>query len=273
MKNNTLIRSIVGAVLTCVMALSSADAGLVVLSDDFSSSTVNTNGLTFSDLSSSGVVGSGTWDAVGGTNWTVAGGSLTNSGGGTNAQNEGAFARLVDIRSFTDTSVDQLTLSVDFTTADASENLYVHIRGFILGSDPAGNLSMVNGGATNGNAWNNAFGHSDWTIYNLNSGQLNNHFSNFSSASWAQRLTDGVAGTHNFSQTYDMSSYAAAANNIAAFDYVGIYITRNHIGTSPSVSIDSISLVAAVPEPSSVAVLGIGIAAVLFRRKRKPNRS
>jgi len=255
------------AAITCLTATQQAQAEIVLVSDDFSSSSVNTNGLTFSDLSTSGAVASGAWEATGGTNWTISGGSLTNAGGGSNAQNEGAFSRLVDISSITDTSLNQLKLDVDFTTANTSENLFVHMRGFILGTDPAGTLSIVNGNATNGNAWNNAFSHADWTIYNLNSGQLNNHASNFSSAGFAVQLTDGVAGAHSFNQTFDMSGYAAAADDIAGFDYLGVFVTRNHTGTSPSVSISNFTL-SVVPEPTTFAMFGLAMAGLGFRRRR-----
>ena len=269
MKNTSVIKSMPLVAIMGGLALSSAQASVVLLSDSFDSSTVSTDGHKFSDLSTSGAVGSGAWETgSGATKWTISGGAVTNAGGGTAAQNEGAFSRLVDISSITDTSLNKLTLDVNFTTANASENLFVHIRGYTLtGAPPAGTQSMVNGGATNGNAWNDANSYADWTIYNLNSGQLNNHNSDFSTAASAVKLTDGVAGAHSFSQTFDMSGYAAAADDIAGFDYLGVYITRDHTGTSPSVSIQDFTLTA-VPEPSSAALLGLGGLALILRRRK-----
>lgn len=248
-------------------AFHSAHAAQILISDDFSQSTVSDTGLQFGDLAASGPVGTGSWYATTSTNWTISGGALSNAGGGTAAQDEGSLARLIDISSISDTSLDQLSLSVSFNTANTSEKLFVHLRGYILGTDPAASAGIVNSGATNGNAWNDAVSTTDWTIYNLNSGQLNNHYSDYSSAGWAVQLSSGVSGNQNFEQTFDMSGYAAEANNIAGFDYLGVFFTRDATGTSPAVSISEVTLTA-VPEPSSAALLGLGAGWLMLRRRR-----
>ena len=250
-----------------------AQANLLLMSDDFSSSSIVEGSINADDAQAMGVVGSGTWQATGGTEWTInnaAGGSANNAGGGTAAQNEGIFGRLVNIGSVSDLNLDKLQLDVDFTTAEAAEELFVHLRGYIENTPDADPL--VNMSATNGNAWNDADSTTDWTIYNLNSGQLNNHYSDYSNAGFAVALHDGSAGAHNFSQTFDMSGYATEANAVAKFDYLGVYVTRNHLGTSPSVSISNLSITA-VPEPSSLALLAFATGLLrTFRNRLAPAR-
>jgi len=245
-------------------ALAPAQASVVLFADSFDSGTVAEGGHSSSDI------GSGVWEATGGTLWTISGGALSNSGGsGTARHNEGPIAQFLDISAFTDTSLNQLQLDVNFTTANASETLYLHLRGYILGTVPGSPVSINNNAATNGNSWNDAHANTDWTIYNLHSGQLNNHPSDYSNAGAAYQMSDGTAGAHALSDTFDMSGYATEANNIANFDYLGIIITRDALGTSPSVSIQDFSLTA-VPEPGSLALLGLG-GMLIARRRRKSN--
>ena len=141
------------------------------------------------------------------------------------------------------------------------------VRGDILGTPATTDSGLINTGATNGNVWNDALNSTDWTIYNLNTGVLNNHYSSFSSSGAAQEITDETStGAQTFSITYDMSSYDTAANNIANFDYIGVIIARDGKGTGASTTIDSITLSVA-PEPSSTLLLLLG-GLPLFSRKR-----
>ena len=243
------------------LAISSAQASVVLFSDGFDSGSVAQGGHSSNDI------GAGVWEATSGTLWTISGSALTNSGTSATARNnEGPIAQFLDISSITDTSLNQLQLDVNFTTATASEKLFLHLRGYILGTVPGSPVSINNNGATNGNSWNDAHTNTDWTIYNLHSGQLNNHPSDYSWSGAAYQLSDGVAGAHSLSETFDMSGYAAEANNIANFDYLGIIITRDALGTSPSVSIQDFSLTA-VPEPGSLALLTLG--GLLIARRRR----
>jgi len=252
--------------------LSSQATPITVLSDDFTSSSVTKDGnMRFDEIAASGALGAGAWRSATGSNWNIAngaGGSVSNAARGTNAQNEGVLGRVVDVSAITDTSLTRLRLNVDFSTVSATERLFVHVRGYIRGTDPAASAGLVNMGATNGNAWHNAFGSTDWTTYNLNSGQLNDHASNFSSAGFAQQVTDGVAGAHTFSTFFDMSGYATEADDLAGFDYVAVFVTRDSIGTTPEVTISNISLTAVVPEPTTFALLAWACVLIRVGRRR-----
>lgn len=251
----------------CLAFGASVFAEQILVRDAFNVSSVSETGMTYSKISNMGAVAGGAWQAQSGTGWGIGGGSVTNSDLSGSNLSEGALARVVDISSITDTSLNELKLDLNFTTANAGEKLYVHMRGYILGTAPADGAALANIGAKNGATWNDALVKTDWTIYNLNTGVLNDHASDYSGGTAAVLLTDGVAGAHTFSQTFDMSGYAAAANDIAGFDYLGIYITRNLSGTDSAVSIDEIT-VTAIPEPGTLGLISAVGIAILFVRRR-----
>ncbi|WPJ95694.1 PEP-CTERM sorting domain-containing protein [Coraliomargarita algicola] len=258
---NTQIRLLSAVAAVSLFAASFAQAEEVLLNDSFTTSAVVEEALQFNDLDSND------WRATSGTNWAIASGNLTNSGGGTNAQDEGGLGKLIDLTGISDTSLNQLKLDVTFTTAEAGEELYVHIRGFI-GSAPADTTDFINRNATAGNLWDltgTAFTATTNKI-NLNSGIGFDAFDNTTATS-AVELSDGDAGLHNFSQTFDMSGYAV--NTIVGYDYLVLAFTRDELGTSPSVSIADITLTA-IPEPGTYALLAglTGLVFVMVRRRR-----
>jgi len=257
-------------------------AGLVIVSDDFSGSSVNADGnIRFDEISTSGAVGSGQWEATGGSNWNISGGQLCNSGTSSTARhNEGPLVRVVDVSSLNNTADDELEFNIDFTTANPNERFFVHIRGYTAGTDPAGSANLVNLGATNGNAWNDAFGAFTGTgrdIYNLHSGVLNNHNSNFSFASSALQLTSGVSGPQSVNQTFDLSTNPSGAQSIADFDYIAVIFSRDAnpggggFGDPPSsLKVSNFSLeLTGVPEPSSLVLFSMIVAPCLVVRRRK----
>ena len=243
-------------------SMSAQAATLVMLDEDFSGSNYLASGVAVSDI------GTGVWN---GNGWALSGGSL-------NKQTEGAagdrgVGLLLDVRSITDPQFSLVNLEVSFTTATSTERLYTHIRGYVdPDSDPGDDSgSVANTGATNGNLWNDAFSNTDWGIYNLHSGILNDHASNFSSGSQALQLTDGVAGLHNYSTGFFLHNNEGGFTSIADYSYIGIYFTRESGSTDGTqVEIHSVLLRAvAAPEPSSLALLLVGGGMILGVRNRK----
>ena len=222
----------------CVLGLSAllvmgASAQVTLIGDDFSSgSTVN--GQLKIGQSETPELGSGTWRGNG--NWTIDAGLGTMSLSGTAGGGEGGIARLIDLAGITNISLNQLTLSMDFTTTSATETLYVHLRGFAGGNQSA-TKSIFNEDASNGNAWDET-GSEFVTKVNLNSGVAFNSGTG-TAAGNAVTVTDGVAGAHSITNTFDMSAYGS---DLSQYDYLAVIITRNGSGNPTGVSIDSIAL-------------------------------
>lgn len=242
---------------SAVLAAGSAQAAAVLLNDDFSSSTISGGNLLLNENETPPAT-NGVWNGNG--NWTIGSGAMSLSG--TAAAGEGGIGRLINLTGITDTSLNQITLSIDFTTTSETETLFVHLRGFAGGPQGA-TTDIFNQGASNGNAWDQT-GAQFTSKYHLNTGDA---FSGSSGtgAGAAVAVTNGIAGLHNFSQTFDLSD--DTITNIAGYDYLAVIITRNGLGTLEGVSIDSIN-VTAIPEPSVSLLLGAGALGLVIRRRR-----
>ncbi|VGO12501.1 Arylsulfatase [Pontiella desulfatans] len=221
-------------------------AETVLINDDFSVGTVGTS-LTI------GAANDGQWYAENGSVWTITNGVLGNAGGSSDvSNNEGSLAQLVDLSGITDTNLSSLTLSFLYQGNSATEELYVHLWGMNFATAPADGTSVVNHGATAGNMWkigasSTAFNNGD--LYNL--GNLNGEFFNVNVGAYqeaAVRIPTTGTDLVNFSQTFDLSVNTNGMDNIAAFDYLVIGITRDANGTDPSIVIDDFML--AVSDPS-----------------------
>ena len=84
--------------------------------------------------------------------WTVTQSGLSNASSTNNTVGEGAIAKCIDLTDLEASAAAQLTLSFDYSTADASEKLYVHLWGCV-DLDPSQNSGIMNLGAQSGNAW------------------------------------------------------------------------------------------------------------------------
>ncbi|VGO12499.1 hypothetical protein PDESU_01052 [Pontiella desulfatans] len=250
----------------CLVLGAGAYADAVLLSDSFDSSTVSAdNGLRYDEMGTSGAVGSGAWQAASGTKWGIGGGSVTNASGGTNAQNEGALGRLVDISSLTDSSLNKINLAVNFATANQSETLYVHLRGYVAHATPAASRQFGNVGATNGNVWEQQYSSGTTvSIYNLNTG-VEVLDSPQAGAGTAVQLSSGTSGAQSVDLTFDMSDYAVS--DITGYDYLGVFISRNSAGVTPMATINDIT-VTAIPEPATLGLIAMVGTSILFVRRR-----
>lgn len=252
---------ILGLGTLCAVSMAQADA--VLLSDSFDSSTVNADGnIKVSEISTMGAVGAGAWEAGSASRWGIGSGSATNASGGTAADNEGALARAVDISSNTDSSLNKINLKMNFSTANASETLYVFLRGYVTVSTPGVNQTLGNLGSSNGNVWEgNA---STLTDYNLNTGDEYTSSAQGVAAAGIQ-LSSGTTGAQSVDLTFDMSGYAVS--DITGYDYLGVFISRNSAGATPMATINDIT-VTAIPEPATLGLISAFGMGILFVRRR-----
>jgi hypothetical protein len=174
----------------------------------------------------------------GNSSWTVTSAGLSNHSATNNAVGEGAIAKCIDLIGLEDSAAAQLTLSFDFTTADTSETLYVHLWGCV-DLAPDQNPGIMNLGASNGNAWVSA---TTMDVYNL--GKPNGVFAGTAgTASDAAAILTGATGAQSYSTTFDLSTFSTAPDAILDYDYLVLGFTREVGGTtSPSVTITNIRL-------------------------------
>ena len=251
------MKKILCVLSVCLLAAGVAQASVVLLNNDFSSGST-ANGQLQVQHNETPTATNGTWRGNG--NWTIGSGAMSLSGDA--AGGEGGIGRLIDLSGITDTSLDQLTLSMSFTTTANAESLYVFLRGFAGGTPPA-TRSIFNEDASNGNAWDETTTTIP-TKVNLNLGVAFNGTTG-TGAGNAVKVSDGVAGLHNFSQTFDMSGYTLS--DITQYDYLAVIITRDGTGNPDGVSIDSIN-VTAIPEPATLGLIAMVGTAILFVRRR-----
>lgn len=241
-----------------------AEADLVLLADDFSAPSLTSGGL---------VRDSTGWRKGSAQTWAISGGVLMNPGGSTNSnetqrqrENEAAVGQIVDLSSFSGLgTTSHLELSFDYSMNDPAETLYVHLWGYVenaTASTPT--TGTMNLGASNGNAWESSGAAFDQ--YNL--GKADGAFSGTPGlGSDAAVVLTGGSGS--FTTVFDLGAFTTAPDTVAAYDYIVLGFARNEPGdgSTSSLTLDNVSL-AAVPEPSSFALLGLGCVLVRIRRRQ-----
>ncbi|WP_162030931.1 PEP-CTERM sorting domain-containing protein [Lentimonas sp. CC19] len=248
----------------------SSHAAVTLISDDFTSGSVSSGGTVFSEVDTGWVQSTGTW--------AISGGSLTNTSTDTTAGDR-AVAYMIDLSGLGLTASDtKLDISFDFTAQD-SDALYFNLFGYNTTAIAASaGSSLINSGATNGNAWTSGAGvdmnnpASDrWAITNLVTGAAQGPDApNVGEA--AQAFSFGGTTGGSVSESFDLSTIVSGgATNLAGYDYLVLTITRTvPTGlTSASVTIDNFNMTA-IPEPGTYALLAglAGLSAVMVRRRR-----
>ena len=248
----TKITSLITAgILGTSLASQAAVTALTLIDDDFSSSTTDGGRFNTPDIDTD------TW--IGSADWSISGGALTN------AATTGQSTHLINSVSSTDTYLDKVTLSFDYSVG-AGSTLYFYSTLFTgtPGANMDGRTSKVDG-----TYWANDFA-SGWSgrigfsgpEYNLVGGSTTN-------SSTANAVTSFVGGTSGtFSQTYDISGFGGGDFSIADVSNVlAVFTVNADAAGDGAISIDNFNMTA-VPEPSSTALLGLGGLALMLRRKR-----
>ncbi len=166
--------------------------------------------------------------------WTVSNGSLSNTSATNSRVAEGALGRIVSVDTLNANDGNLLTLSFDYTLDDPNEVLYVHLWGLI--GSAASSQGIMNLAATNGSVWYLAS--TDIAMYNLADGVATG-----GAASTAAVALSGTSEAQSFSETFDLSSYAAGTNNLSDYDYLVLGFARKIDGASaPGVQVSNVLL-------------------------------
>jgi hypothetical protein len=124
-------------------------------------------------------------------------------------------------------------------------------------------------GSTNGNSWGGNSGH--FTRYNLKDGTELVNYNDSTAGTAAIKLTGLNTGTSSnedtvtYNHSIDLSSYTL--DEMADYDYLVITFAKNSVlGSGRGLAFQGVQ-VAAVPEPSSAALLSIGTLGLMLKRR------
>lgn len=266
-----MIKKTIPIVTYSIVSAVSSHASLALIIDDFSSGTVVADQRFQDDDIDTGnwikrdtAVGDPPGSELPDPSWTITGGQLTNTATET-SDDMGAF--LMNSVDSTDASLTQITVSFDYSVG-AGSALYFHSALYTgdlnIAPDPdsPNNLSRISrtGGlyhATGTQDFNSQFG----AAHNLHDGITPDG----TTTNAVAMFMGGSSGT--FTRTFDVSGYTGI-NSVADISHVLAAFTLDTAEAGDGVvTIDNFNFVA-VPEPSSVLLLGFGLAAVTFRRCR-----
>ena len=245
-----------GSALELTAAAGSGNQGAFnLITDDFSSGTVATTGAVFSR------VGAGRTQSSG--SWTVSGGALANAGNGTTGDKAVAWA--IDVSGLS-ADLDGLDLSFNYTPNTAGEKLYVHIYGYVVENTPDAGSSMLNAGATNGNAWTSLVdtdtpATDKFSITNFVTGRAQGTVAPYRGEAAGAFEIKGLTGAQSFHRHFDLSTITGGGPaNLGGYDYLVLAFARES-NTDGSITIDDVQLTAltdagAVPVTGRVRVSG-----------------
>lgn len=261
--------------LTSMLCLMTAHAQVSIISDDFSSGSINTiNSGNF------GSVGLGRSQDTG--TWALRGGSLINTG-----TDPRGLGYIVDVsRLAIDHRYDTFNLSFDYTSGNASDSLFVHIYGYQNGGGtPSSDSLMVKLDTAKGNAWTNK-ADSDtplkdtFIITNFVNGAAQGMAKPYrGDASGAFEIT-GTAGAQSVDREFSLSTIVSGGpTHLDDYDYIALVFMRQAAGKTSAITIDNLNLTVGasksgsyvdIPEKKATALLvGLtGLAFVLLARRR-----
>ncbi len=244
----------------------SAKADLILLSDDFSGGTVSTTFRAYENQIDTGWRKAIGYGSVVESAWTIAGGVVENSStvtGGGYPTTQPSETPLINFFSGGGSTETLLRLKFDYSIS-SGDRLWAHLWGYTGTSDFDGQFVSNIEAAANGNV-NNAEGGSDeLDAFNLKDGTT----SGFGPASTA--ISGELTGSGTFDLTFRLADLGISGVTTAAdLDYYLIQFAKDEDGTAGTTSIDNLSFIASVPEPSSAGMVGLLCVGVGFRRRRR----
>ena len=228
------------------------------------------------------VLGDSLWQAASGSGWVHGQGNSwvynTQTGSPTGFDGvgaEGPLLKVFDLSGAGLTNEHMLNLSFNYSAWGAEagsgvDDLNIHVWGIADISSTASTV-VADLVSQEGNSWGalTASEYDDYTRYNLRDGSV--LAAGNSSASGTQAIT-----MHNISLSLTNDGTQANADflltstgTLANYDYLVVSFARNVADDSgEGFAIRDFTLAAAVPEPSSTALLGLGGLALALRRRR-----
>jgi len=231
----------------CASLLTGASASSVVLSTtDFSSaaSLLYAGAMTTAHTP-------GLWYANSTSDLAISGGTLNATG---NSRHGFSTFYSASELSTISSEYTKLRVTFDYTESYATEDVYLHVMGFVdNGSNASPSTLLVNNIGTNGLTWTASTTMADYDVYKLTDGADIGSDRSWNLSYGVQFADDGTGLSADFN--VDFSTY----------DYITVSFGR-YLGDS-NFSMDNI-VIEAVPEPSALALLGLGSLALVSRRKR-----
>ena len=222
------------------------------------------------------------WQAASGSSWNHGTGNtwVFNTATGVPGANdgvgpEGPLFKILDLSGAGLTNEHMLNLSFNYSAWGAEpgsgvDDLYIHVWGFVDVNSTASTV-VADLNSQEGNSWGalNPSEYDDFTRYNLKDGSVLAAGSSSNAGSRAITMDNISLSVLNDGTQANANFLLESTGTLANYDYLAVSFTRNVADDSgEAFAIRDFTLQAAVPEPSSTALLGLGGLALMLRRKR-----
>jgi len=222
------------------------------------------------------------WQAASGSSWFHGAGNtwVFNTATGVPGANdgvgpEGPLFKILDLSGAGLTNEHMLNLSFNYSAWGAEpgsgvDDLYIHVWGFVDVNSTASTV-VADLNSQEGNSWGalTPSEYDDFTRYNLKDGSVLAAGNSSNAGSRAITMDNISLSVLNDGTQANANFLLESTGTLANYDYLAVSFTRNVADDSgEAFAIRDFTLQAAVPEPSSTALLGLGGLALMLRRKR-----
>jgi hypothetical protein len=226
------------------------------------------------------------WQAANGTGWTHGVGNSwifnTQTGDGSppdGSTAEGPLFKILNLSGKGLTNENALNLSFNYSAWGAAagtgqDDLYIHVWGF---KDVSSTSTTVVADLVSqeGNSWGALTGseYDDLTRYNLKDGSVLSAGNSSNAASRAITMENISLSVGNDGTQANASFRLNSTGTLSNYDYLAVSFTRNVAGQSGEGFAIRDFNITAVPEPSSLSMLGLTLLSLSVRRRRKSKLS